>query len=147
MRAIEQEIAGFQRLVDLFDRHAGDDEAVAAQVREGRAVGRKQWREGALIRLRHRVADAGRAGEIGEPQWVMSEQVIEALGERHVRPVIGDADQFHPVAAIGRRRLGELRLDERDGRIVGLADAALRRATAAGRSIRSARCSRRDRQS
>ena len=40
--------------------------------------------------------------------------MVEALGERDVRPMVGDADEFDAVAPDGRGRLRELGLEKGD---------------------------------
>ena len=111
----EGEVAGLERGVDLFDRHAGRDEADAEQVGHGRSVGRKQRREGALVWRRHGVADACGLREIVQPQRILSEQVIKAVGEAEIREMISDADHLDAVAPIRRSRRGEARLQQHHG--------------------------------
>ena len=142
----EFEIARLERLVDLLDRHAGRDEAHAEQVFQRRAIGGHQRRESAAARRRPpcRPRAVARSKSI-EPQRVVPEQMIEAVDQPDVRPVIGDADQFDAVAAVGRGGGLELGLQQRDGFVGRCPGAAPRNATAAARSTRSARCSSRDR--
>jgi hypothetical protein len=47
----------------------------------------------------------------------MAEHVIEALSEREVRPVVRDPDELYPVAPVGRRGVGESRLEQPHRRV------------------------------
>ena len=141
----EIEIARLERLVDLLDRHADGDEAHAEQIFQHRAIGRHQRRKLPLVDAGHRVGRGGGALEVHQPQRIVPEQMVEVVNEPDVRPMIGDADQFDAVAAVGRGGGLELGLQQRDGFVRRCPGAAPRIATASARSTRSAHCSSQDR--
>ena len=103
MRATRSRSPGLSDCVDLLDRHAEGDEAHAEQILQRRAIGRHQRRERALVGAGDRVRRAGGALEVHQPQRIVAEQMIEVVDQPDVRPMIGDADQFDAVAAVGRR--------------------------------------------
>jgi hypothetical protein len=59
------------------------------------------WRWSALATVS---GAAVRAHEIQQPQRIVTKQVIEVVNQPDVRPMIIDADQLDPIAAIGGGR-------------------------------------------
>ena len=113
----------------------------------GERVRRQQRRELPLLGHRDRVGGVGRAREIAQPQRIVAEQMIEAVHQPDVRPVIADADQFDAVAAVGRNAAPRASPSAARRFRSSCRGAAPRRTTAAARSTRAARCSRRSRRS
>src|SRR5207245_10863945 len=106
------EVAGFERAVDLLDRHTGRDEAHAEEVGKGRVIRRIERREHPLRGQRDGVSGVGRRLEREQAKRIMAEYMVEVLSQREVGPVIANADELDTVAPIRRPGSGEAGFEE-----------------------------------